>query len=151
MQEFYEKGLTRVKLYGKMKLQIKREVRNMKLIDIKKNGFYTDGTRVFYKDRKGKITQIGESTKNNSWFLDSGTNFANCPGNEKYNLEVTQIVNGTFCNGEVTISDKKTIELLEVEYIGRKCDSKGYTINRDEIKYNFYKKSYTFADILKMF
>ena len=110
----------------------------MLLNEIKGAGYYTNGKDVYFNESKkagGRIVKFVPEFGGNELFLKSGV--VTCYAKScEYNNEVRLVVSGEeFLEGQIKVIDKKTLEILDIDYKNRKTDAKGYTINPDEIEY----------------
>lgn len=112
----------------------KKGGRIMKLGNIK-NGFYTDGKNLFsYINGHVCIWLKSIEESVNMTYLANGTDIARAAFNDP-NTEVKPAKAGmTFCNGEITVIDKNTIEGIEIRPINPKYDKKGYCISHEGFK-----------------
>lgn len=109
----------------------------MKIEEIKKNIFYTDGERIIFKSKNGKdFYQLTESENQNSLFIAHGVDYAYAILNQWENVEVRKVEkNEVLMNGEVKVIDPKNIEILTIKTLNAKYNSRGEVVNSDELKY----------------
>lgn len=114
----------------------------MKINEMKKNNFYTDGERVIFKSKNGKnFYQLTESEKNNGLFIDHGVDFANIILKEWENIEVRKVEKDeVLMNGEVKVIDTKNLEILSINPLNAKINSRGEVENRKDLVYEEKKE-----------
>lgn len=114
------------------KKAVKKGGRTMKLNNIK-NGFYTDGENL-YSNICGQVCIWLKSTRESNDFLSKGTDVARAAFSDP-NMEVKPAKAGmSFCNGEITVIDKNTIQGIEIRPINPKYNGRGCCIGHDGYK-----------------
>lgn len=92
-----------------------------------KKGFYTDGENL-YSNVEGMVCVWCKAERDLKLFLDHGNEPARCH-DEKIVKPVKPGMR--FCDGEIRVIDKESIEILRIEAVNRKVDSRGYTVSFD--------------------
>lgn len=114
----------------------------MKLKEIKKNGFYTDGEYVYKKEKNNDFTTYDDVSEESECFLKAGVRPCGIFKSMLEN-EVRLVKDGeTFYNGNIKVINKKTLEVVSFHVLNRVEDKRGYTISHDG--YREYKKIINF-------
>ena len=115
------------------KKAVKKGGRTMKLENIK-NGFYTDGQNL-YSNVCGQVcVWLKSSPEVENLFLAQGNWTAKIKF-EDSDKEVKLVKAGmSFCDNEIVVIDKNTIQAIEINPINPKYDKKGYCIKKDGYK-----------------
>lgn len=106
----------------------------MKLKEIKKNGFYTDGEFVYRKEKNNDYTIYQDVSEETKHFLKAGVRPC---GIYPFMLEneVRMVEDGEeFFNGNIKVLNKKQLEVVDCITLNREEDAKGYTISHDGYK-----------------
>jgi hypothetical protein len=110
--------------------------------EIRKDGFYTNGEVVLFKNKSGRVVCFQDCSKATDLFLAKG----NVPAFFNENVEVREIVKNEQV-GEIKIIDKKTVELTNVICLNAKYDVKGYCINSKDVKYESKKIIVKYSEV----
>lgn len=107
----------------------KKGGRKMNVQNIKK-GFYTDGTRIF-SCYWGKAMVWTPKREESDWFLKKGNEMARF----HEDLEVSKVKPGMeFCDGQIKVLDKNTIEISTIVPINPVYDKKGCCVSHEGYK-----------------
>lgn len=86
----------------------------MKLKEIRRDGYYTDGKNVFYKVKGDLIQFIPRGTHNDS-YMDVGV-WTAIASKRDYENEVRKVVAGEeFLNGDIKVIDAKTVDTFYID------------------------------------
>lgn len=111
----------------------------MKIKEIKRNDFYTDGKVIVFKV-KNDFRIITECERNMSMFIDRGNDYA-CISEFDFPGDFRKVQAGEiFYNGEVKVIDSKNIEITTISARNMIYDKKGYITNGDEVEYTEGKR-----------
>lgn len=110
--------------------------------EIKKDGFYTNGEVVLFKNKAGRVVCFQNCTEASDLFLAKGNETAFF--NE--NVEIREIIKNEIV-GEIKIIDKKTVELTKIMPLNAKYDAKGYCVNANEVRYKTSKQMIKYSEV----
>jgi len=115
--------------WAEFKRPTRKGGRMMNVQNIKK-GFYTDGEKIFSKVM-GVVCVWNPAHEENDLWMKAG----NEPSRYHDDLEVSKVKPGMeFCNGEIKVLDKNTIEVLRVAPINAVSNKKDYCVKFDGYK-----------------
>ncbi len=110
----------------------------MKIQEIKRNNFYTDGSRVIFKSKNGKnFYELTKSAKQTELFIAHGVDFAVAKLSDWKDAEVKKVEKDMILlDGEVKVLDSKNLEILSIKPKNAKHNSRGEVVNSNELIYD---------------
>lgn len=117
----------------------------MRIDEMKRNSFYTDGENVIFKSKNGqRLLQLtkpdffeNDNPQASIRFADTGVDYAYASEMFFQNKDIRKVEKGeVLLGGWVKVIDAKNLEIYSKDRINTQYDSKGYITNFDELVYD---------------